>query len=65
MVKKKEEIDNKYELIAFLFSKHWWKLALILIIIGFFVVGIKCDWLGFEKEGLKFNSKIETPGAVQ
>lgn len=47
--KKKDEptwndIDNKYELIAFLIKKLWWKLAIILIVAGVMITGFTCDW---------------------
>lgn len=47
--KKKEEptwndIDNKYELIAYLIKKHWWKVILILVTTGVMVTGFTCGW---------------------
>ena len=39
-----DDIDNKYELIAFIVKKHWWKAVLILLSIGIMVTGFsfKC-----------------------
>lgn len=47
--KKKEEptwndIDNKYELIAYSIKKHWWKVILTLVTTGVMVTGFTCNW---------------------
>jgi hypothetical protein len=61
MVKKKVDqpdfsyVDNRFELAAYLFSKHFWKLVVILTLIAAGVVfsGFSIKWGEFsmEKEG--------------
>jgi hypothetical protein len=38
------EIDNKYELIAYLIKRHWWKVVIIIITAGVMVTGFTCGW---------------------
>jgi hypothetical protein len=45
-IKKPEwdNIDNKYELIAYLIKRHWWKVSFILITSGIMITGFTCAW---------------------
>lgn len=38
------EIDNKYELVAYLIKRHWWKIVIIIITAGVMVTGFTCGW---------------------
>jgi len=50
-----EEIDNLYELIAYIIKKHWGKLLLIILIAGLVITGFKvqCGKNSFEKTPIK------------
>ena len=39
-----DSIDNKYELIAYLIKRHWWKVAIIILITGIVVTGFTCGF---------------------
>ena len=42
MARKKadyENIDNKFELAAYVIKKHWWKLVIIFLAVGIAVSG--------------------------
>ena len=66
-MKKKDDIDNKYELAAFVI-KHWWKAAILILLTGIVVTGFKCNFFGqsIEKTPIYRYQKVETgklPGA--
>ena len=57
MARKKadyENIDNKWELVAYVIKKHWWKVLIILMCGGLVATGftVTCGNKTFQKDAL-------------
>ena len=64
MTKKKkiiepDDIDNKWELGAYMI-KNWWKVLILIFAVGIFVTGFTCDFKNktFTKNPVQIKSGI-------